>query len=83
MIDIKCWKVKKVYRGQDFYNLYCCSCEQKNRATIKKHALTCPNLRYYESYKPKRRVYVGHDPGELATLYVETDVSLEPSGTHF
>lgn len=71
MIDIKCFFVQKAYRGQDFYHFYCCSCEQKNRATVKHHALTCPYLRYYESYKPKHRIYVGHDPGELAALYVE------------
>jgi len=79
MIDIKCWRVNKTYRGQDFYNFYCRSCEQKNRATIKNHALTCPNLRYYESYKPKHRRNVGHDPGDFAALYVEFEGSPEPN----
>lgn len=68
MIDIKCFYVNKTYLGQDFGVLYCGSCIQKNRATIKNGELTCNYLRYYESYKPKRRGEGQGKPGQLTSL---------------
>lgn len=55
MIDIKCTVVNKVYRGQDFWKHYCSTCDWRDKVAFDGTGyMVCPNLRYYQSYKPKR-----------------------------
>lgn len=69
MIDIKCDVVNKVYRGQDFLKHYCSVCQNLNLATITQETIICPHLRYYQSYKPKRRKPWEQDQiGKQATI---------------
>jgi len=55
MIDIKCEYCGKVYRGQDFYRRYCSVCPNIKQVETDGLTMTCPYLRYYQSYKPKRK----------------------------
>lgn len=55
MIDVKCSISGKVYRGQDFFKRYCSVCPNIDEATVAEETVTCPHLRYYQSYKPKRK----------------------------
>jgi len=68
MIDVKCVVVNKVHRGQDFERLYCSQCPHREGATIevrdninfwdglgKEVKITCPNLKFYQSFRPKKK----------------------------
>ena len=71
MIDIKCIKVDKTYRGQHFWKHYCRHCEYQDKVTFKDNEMMCPNLKYYQSYEPKhkKKQWWGTGiPGELARI---------------
>ena len=68
MIDIKCIYINKTYRGQDFVKAYCNSCPRRFEATSEDGMLRCYYLRYYESYKPKRRIWGQELPGKPASV---------------
>jgi len=69
MIDIKCEYRREVYRGQDFFKHYCKVCPNIQQATITEDTITCPHLKYYESYRPKRRKPLEQGkPGTQATI---------------
>ena len=68
MIDVKCVVVNKVHRGKDFQRLYCDKCPHRNLAKIEVRAnvnlldglgkevkITCPNLKFYQSYVPLKK----------------------------
>jgi hypothetical protein len=67
--DIKCEKWNKVYRGQDFFARYCSVCPNIKEATVTEDVITCPHLKYYQSYKPKRKKpWEQGKPGMQATI---------------
>lgn len=69
MIDIKCEYWGKTYRGQDFFKHYCRVCPNVKQATITEDTITCPHLKYYESYRPKReKGWVQATPETPATI---------------
>ena len=70
MIDIKCLKVGKVYRGQDFWKHYCRHCDEQDQVRFENDEMTCPNLRYYQSFVPKqeKRHWGGRKVGDQASI---------------
>jgi len=71
VIDIKCKVNGKTYRGQHFWKHYCRKCEYQDSTTFRDNYMLCPNLVYYESYKPKRNKknwWGTGKPGEQARI---------------